>query len=99
MIKRVKLVISGRVQGVGFRYWVKKTAWELGIAGWVKNLSDGRVEAVFEGNEMLIKKIINECWQGPPLSKVDEVKVIREKVKEMKGFEIRKNSVEFAILN
>ncbi len=92
-------MISGRVQGVGFRYWVKKTAWELGIAGWVKNLSDGRVEAVFEGNEVLIKKIINECWQGPPLSKVNEVKVIRGKAKGMKGFEIRKNSVKFAILN
>jgi len=98
MQKRVRVLISGGVQGVGFRYWVKRTAWELGISGWVKNLENGGVEAIFEGEEALIEKIINECWQGPPLSRVEKVVVNDEEVEGLKGFEIRRDSVKFATL-
>ena len=73
MIKR--LIISGKVQGVGFRYWLQSVAIEKNIFGWVKNKTSGDVEALIVGNEQEVEDLIKLCKQGSPLSKVDRVKV------------------------
>ncbi len=75
MIKKVRLIISGRVQGVGFRFWVKGKVKELGLNGWVRNLETGQVEVVLEGEESLVKKMVSECRQGPMLARVDKMEV------------------------
>ena len=62
------LIISGKVQGVWFRASTKQKAEQLGIAGWVKNTDNGRVEALIEGDEKQIQDMIKWCHQGPPLS-------------------------------
>jgi acylphosphatase len=69
------VVISGKVQGVWFRANTKQKAEQLGIKGWVRNTSDGKVEAIFEGDEENISEMINWCRQGPPLAKVEDVKI------------------------
>jgi len=69
------VVISGRVQGVWFRANTKEKANQLGVRGWVKNLPDGRVEAVFEGEREKVKELIRWCHVGPPLAKVENVEV------------------------
>lgn len=87
---RAHVVIGGKVQGVFFRAYLRDWARELGIKGWARNLPDGRVEAVFEGEEGGVKEIIQRCQRGPPLAIVEEVKVTWEKYKgEFKEFEIR----------
>ncbi len=75
------VLISGRVQGVWFRASTKQKAEQLGIKGWVRNTSDGCVEAVFEGQEELVREIIEWCYHGPPMAKVSNVEV---KTKESK---------------
>jgi len=71
----VHVIISGRVQGVWFRASTKQKAEQLGLYGWVKNTSEGNVEAVFEGDENLVKEMIEWCHRGPPLAKVVNVEV------------------------
>jgi acylphosphatase len=90
MILNVHVIISGRVQGVWFRANTKQMAKQLGLTGWVKNTSDGCVEAVFEGEEHLINKMIEWCHQGSPLSKVKTVDVKnQEPTNEFSDFSIR----------
>ncbi|MCK4520712.1 acylphosphatase [Candidatus Parcubacteria bacterium] len=87
---RVHLFISGRVHGVFFRESTRIKAQQLGINGWVKNLNDGRVEAVFEGEDEKIKKIIKWARQGPIISRVDDIEIKEEKYEnKFKNFEIR----------
>jgi acylphosphatase len=69
------VIISGKVQGVWFRANTKQKAEQLGLTGWVRNTSDGRVEAVFEGEEKLVKEMIQWCHKGPSLAKVEKVEV------------------------
>ncbi len=76
---RAHVYISGRVQGVFFRAFTAERAKELGLTGWVKNLPDGRVEAIFEGEEDKIKEMIARCREGPPHSIVRDVDVRFEK--------------------
>ena len=76
--KRVHIFVSGRVQGIGYRDGVRRKADKLGIFGWVKNLEDGRVEAVFEGEEDKVKEIIEWAKTGPFLAKVDKIDVVSE---------------------
>ncbi len=78
MMKRVHLFISGRVQGVGFRYNTRKKARNLGVSGWVKNLDDGRVEVVAEGDENKLESLIDFCHKGPLMAKVNNVEVSEE---------------------
>ena len=85
---RAHVLISGKVQGVGYRFSTLNTAVSLGINGWVKNLPDGRVEAVFEGSEEVVKKMINWCDQGPKSAVVQDVLVKYEQVEGIEGFEI-----------
>lgn len=76
---RVHLLISGIVQGVNFRYYTRETAKKLNLTGWVKNLSDGKVEAVAEGDEEKINKFIEWAKHGPPSARVDNVEVKKGK--------------------
>jgi acylphosphatase len=77
MTIQVQVIISGKVQGVWFRASTKKKAEELGLMGWVKNVPDGSVEAVFEGDPSKVDEMIAWCWIGPPLARVSDVKVTR----------------------
>ena len=69
------IIISGKVQGVGFRYWLYKAAIRRKINGWVKNKISGDVEALLIGNDVDINNLISLCKKGPPSSKVTKVKV------------------------
>lgn len=75
---QVHIFISGRVQGVGFRQYVKHFARKLGLTGWAKNLSNGRLEIVLSGEEKKVKKLVAICRKGPFLSQVRSVQVIEE---------------------
>ena len=68
------VIITGDVQGVGFRQYIRYKARKLNIKGWVKNLSDGSVEAVFQGDPKNIEKMMNAAYRGPLLARVDDVK-------------------------
>ena len=74
-VVRVHLVISGRVQGVAFRQSTVDEATRLGLAGWVRNLDDGRVEAVAEGDRPRVEALVAWCRRGPRLARVDDVAV------------------------
>ncbi len=76
--KRTHVFISGRVQGVYFRDSTKAEAQKRGVTGWVKNLSDGRVEAIFEGGEREVAEMVQWCHSGPPGAVVTEVEVRQE---------------------
>lgn len=71
--ERVHVIIRGRVQGVFFRASTRDTARELGLTGWVKNRSDGAVEAVFEGPKDHLKKAVSWCHKGPQGAHVIDV--------------------------
>ena len=73
MTQRLHVLIEGRVQGVGFRFSTVRVANELGLAGWVRNCVDGRVEAEFEGPEPALKKMLAWCRRGPSFAEVDDV--------------------------
>jgi acylphosphatase len=82
--------IAGRVQGVLFRSETRREAKKRGVNGWVRNLPDGRVEAVFEGEENDVKALAEFCRRGPPGARVTNVEVTWEKyVGEFEGFQIR----------
>ncbi|MBT7667718.1 MAG: acylphosphatase [Rhodospirillaceae bacterium] len=71
----LRVVISGRVQGVWFRGWTVAQAQSLGLQGWVRNLSDGNVEAVFAGAKADVAVMQASCHQGPPAARVRSVAV------------------------
>ena len=87
---RAHLKIYGLVQGVFFRSTMKQVAYRLGVTGWVRNLPDGSVEAVVEGPEDRVRKIIEWAHRGPPLARVERVEVTWEEYKgEFKDFRIK----------
>ena len=87
---RVHIRVTGRVQGVYFRYAVEEEARHRGVTGWVRNLPDGRVEGVFEGEDPRIKEILAFCRRGPPHARVDRVDVSEEPFRgDFRSFEIR----------
>ena len=71
----VRVVVSGRVQGVWFRAWTKKQAKSRGLSGWVRNLNDGTVEAVFSGADETVTSMLEACKTGPPLARVEHVDI------------------------
>jgi acylphosphatase len=73
MAVRVRVVVSGRVQGVFFRASCSDEARRRGVGGWVRNLPDGRVEAAFEGEEPQVAAMVDWCRHGPPGARVDAV--------------------------
>ena len=87
---RTHILIEGRVQGVLFREKCRKKAGKLGVLGWVKNLEDGRVEAVFEGDKEKVEKLVKWAERGPFFARVDSISTEWENYKgEFKDFEIR----------
>ena len=90
MKTRVHVFISGRVQGVFFRASTKEEAIRLGVAGWVRNVPDGRVEAVFVGDSVSLESMLSWCRRGPSGSRVDDVEVKWEEYQEeFDGFSVR----------
>jgi acylphosphatase len=89
-VKRVHVYISGIVQGVSFRYYTLQEAIRSGATGWVCNLPDGRVEAVIEGDEAAIDRMLAWCREGPRGGHVDRAEVLPEAATgEFQGFRIR----------
>ena len=86
---RAHVFVSGTVQGVYYRANTRDTAREHGVDGWVRNLEDGRVEAVFEGDEPDVEAMIEWCHSGSPQAVVDDVDVEYEPPEGESGFEIR----------
>jgi len=87
---RFHIFVSGRVQGIFFRENTKKKAQKLRITGWVRNLPDGRVEAVLEGEKDKIEELVNWARKGPGFAKVDGLEVMPEECQgEFDNFEIR----------
>jgi acylphosphatase len=72
----VRVVVEGRVQGVGFRAWMTKRAGGLGVVGWVRNRSDGAVEAVVAGSVATVEAMLADCRIGPPAASVSRVSAI-----------------------
>jgi len=77
-VKRVRVFVSGRVQGVWFRATLEELARQLGLGGWVRNVRDGRVEAVFEGKDADVDEAVAWCREGPRLAQVERVEVSEE---------------------
>lgn len=88
-MQRVHIIIEGSVTGVGFRFFVQGNANLLNIKGWVKNLSENKIEAVFEGQEQDIKKILEICKEGPSLSYVKNIKIKEEEFQNLSKFEVK----------
>ena len=84
--KTVRVVIEGRVQGVWFRGWVVQEATTRRVDGWVRNCSDGTVEALFSGPPPKVDEMVALCWKGPPSARVTEVKVENAPVPDGFGF-------------
>jgi acylphosphatase len=75
MALQARLTISGRVQGVGYRDWALATGQRLGLRGWVRNRTDGSVEALVVGEERAVGQMIDACRRGPALARVDDIDV------------------------
>ncbi len=89
-MRQAHVFISGEVQDIGFRSFVRWQAKKLNLTGWVRNVPDGRVEAVLEGEEKNLQEIIKACHEGPPLSRVEDVDVSwLEGTGEFSGFAVK----------
>lgn len=86
---RVRLLVRGRVQGVGFRWFARDAAQELGLAGWVRNLPDGGVEAEAEGPREALARFSAELKRGPSYARVDSVEEAEVSPRGERSFEIR----------
>jgi acylphosphatase len=91
MARGLRLIVEGRVQGVGYRFFASRAARELGVRGWVRNLPDGRVEAEAVADDPgTLERFVDRLRQGPPAGRVDRVDVKElEAVGADRGFEIR----------
>lgn len=77
-MKRARVYVSGRVQGVFFRAQTQKAATRYNLTGWVRNLADGRVEALLEGEGKSVDKMLEWCRKGPPAAQVENVSITEE---------------------
>jgi acylphosphatase len=84
----VRVLIEGRVQGVGFRYWTERVARELGLTGWVRNRRDGSVEALFSGSADAVAEMLDRAREGPASAVVASVRIVEEGIDPPDGFEI-----------
>ena len=88
--KRAKVCFKGHVQGVWFRAFTKQLADRHQVCGWVRNRSDGSVEALFEGEDVAVKAVIAACEEGPPSARVEEIELSWQSVTgEFNNFVIR----------
>jgi len=86
---RIHAFVSGIVQGINFRSNTRRVAQSLGVTGWVKNLPNGRVEVVAEGEEEKIEGLVNFLKRGPFLARIDKLELVREGYKgEFQNFDI-----------
>ena len=90
-----RVVVRGRVQGIGFRAWAEVTALELGVEGWVRNCRNGSVEAVLAGSEEVVLTMIEACRQGPPGARVE---AIDQRDAEVDDLALRRRGELFSIL-
>lgn len=88
MKNSVRLYISGTVQGVFYRAFVKENAEKLGIKGFVRNLEDGRIEIFIEGNPEEVRKMVEVCKKGPKHSQIRDVELKQERFQDMKTFKV-----------
>ena len=86
--KRIKLLITGKVQGVGFRFFVKEKADTLGVRGYVRNLKDGSVYATAQGRDCALDNLLNWCYRGPKGAYVKNIEKKIVKTKEFSDFKI-----------
>ena len=90
MKKHIRVVYSGRVQGVGFRFTAEESAKRLGVVGWIKNLRDGRVELVAEGEEKALEQFIKDIRTGPMRNFIKDVEITwSTSTDEFEDFEVR----------
>lgn len=88
--QRVRIFVKGKVQGVFFRQALKVKAKQNNVFGWVKNLADGRVEALLEGNEENVNYLVEWCHGGPANARVEDVEIINEKIlNEFSEFDVK----------
>lgn len=87
---RAHAFVTGRVQGVYYRATTRDTAREEGVDGWVRNLEDGRVEAVFEGPRERVESMVEWCHEGSPAADVEDVEVEYDDPQGEDGFEVRR---------
>ena len=87
-MRRVRVHISGHVQGVFFRTSCADLAKGLGLSGWIRNVAGGGVEAVFEGTETAVEQMLSWCREGPPLARVDRLGSVDEAPTSGSGFHI-----------
>ena len=83
------VLVSGTVQGVAYRAYTRQIAEDLRIAGWVRNLRDRRVEAVFEGTQDKVERAVQWCYVGSPSAVVTGVEVTYHSPSDLQGFEVR----------
>lgn len=88
-VQRKRVLVSGMVQGVFFRDTCRSEAQRAGVTGWVRNLDDGRVEAVFEGEPAAVERLVAWAHHGPPHASVRGVEVVDEEPEGLRRFEIR----------
>lgn len=81
-----RVFVSGRVQKVGYRDFVLRKAYEYGLAGWVRNLKDGRVEILIAGDDDATARLIDDCREGPRLARVDHLEARVDTERVPKGF-------------
>lgn len=87
----VSVIIRGRVQGVGYRYWLRQQANRVGVRGWVRNLDDGAVEAYLAGASERVDDLLALCWQGPAGARIDGIDVRETTNEDVSGFRIRRD--------
>jgi acylphosphatase len=92
MLQAMHVLISGLVQGVGFRFTCCEKAQQLGVTGWVKNRQDGRVELWAEGKAVALDQLTIWLQQGPPAARVDHVTIERADLKEYTEFQIKETA-------
>ena len=88
-LTRTRVFVTGRVQGVWFRESCREQALAVGVSGWVRNLADGRVEAVLEGPPAAVERVVQWCHQGPRQATVDAVESHAEPPVGETGFHVR----------
>ena len=83
------VTVTGRVQGVFFRAWMREQAVELGVTGWIRNCPDGRVDTHIEGDEAAVQQLVERLHRGPPEAKVEDVHVWNVELFDFDDFEVR----------
>ncbi len=88
MVIRRRVLASGQVQGVFFRDTCRRMATDAGVSGWARNLPDGRIEAVFEGEEADVERLVEWCRHGPDQAQVSGLEVHEEEPQGEQGFQV-----------